>query len=565
MKQELRRRLGGGSSSVNTAIPAGQRVDENASPAATVRARIPTAIAVCGSLILVLTFWFGTRLHMDTVMPSPTETRAQQLGAALSEHIYHLGLGGGAHRAILNSLHQDGFTVFPNQLAELGLIYPNNMRDHQLINKALERASRLGGITSDISLSEKSMYLLSPEDLGMVDFMRVSFSLFGLNVQGLYYTYFIFLSIGFAAFSAGHWYRPAALSFGNLFLLGHFIAVAYAGLDVAKTMDFELASVNNGRFMSVLGILPTYHIFLTIMDQPARRLRSVVPFVIQVALLLFVFSIRSTIQWAILAIVIVIMARLLVTVVKGWSESSMMTVYQRGIGWPVVVITLCFVVFQIQLGARINSLYSVLDETLLGHLTWHNVYYGLPYHEEWGPRFANRHQNKSGDALAFRGAEVWLEDHGLPIDYMNAKPPMDDLRYKTYERIMRQAFFDFVKANPEYWLKMTIVNKPRAVVAWFNTQVLPLFSHIPLQLLAVAGLVGAGLFAGRRELVRDGKVLRATALYFALALPLVSLPVVLAYPTPHAMADQAYVYPTVLLGLLLLLAISPFARLRFSP
>src|SRR5207344_2208913 len=89
-----------------------------------------------------------------------------------------------------------GLTGDPDILVPLGVQFPSNLRDPRLINSAIEKAARFKWPFNP----DEAVRGSGGDDLGFVDYVRLSFLMFGHKIQSLYYTYFVIFGISAAVF-----------------------------------------------------------------------------------------------------------------------------------------------------------------------------------------------------------------------------------------------------------------------------------------------------------------------------------------------------------------------------
>src|SRR5205814_429047 len=155
----------------------------------------------------------------------------------------------------------------------LGLSHPGNMTDPKLIDRVLQNATRLTGITGNVKFGDRTLVLVQAEDLGMVDYYKLSFRLFGFTIEGFYYTYWLLLAVSAALFIICFWRSPAFLLTLNVLLMAHFLAITYVVLGFPDAPPLLIGNVHDGRFLSVLGIIPALHLMLLFLGERSSNPR----------------------------------------------------------------------------------------------------------------------------------------------------------------------------------------------------------------------------------------------------------------------------------------------------
>jgi hypothetical protein len=159
-----------------------------------------------------LSFVYGLNRGMDRMFAGPLDTRAQQIASAISDVAYNLDLRYAVHGKVLTALTNGGMSDLTANIQPLGLKYPDYISDPILWNSLLNQVTRLEGITASPSVSDGTLTFIHVEDLGLVDFFKLSFRLFGYNAQGFFKTYFLLLSLGLSCLFCAFWSKRRSFS-----------------------------------------------------------------------------------------------------------------------------------------------------------------------------------------------------------------------------------------------------------------------------------------------------------------------------------------------------------------
>src|SRR5262249_16156181 len=142
-------------------------------------------------------------------------------------------------RTIEEILSLNGLTGDVPTLQNLGVSYPENLRNPVLIQNAIEQAASSPS-------GPGALRGLSADRPGVLGFVKLSFALFGRTVISLYLTYFVLVAIEVAAFMAAFRNRPSSLALLTVVLVAHACMINSSLFD----HDIGLGSVNNPRFLS---------------------------------------------------------------------------------------------------------------------------------------------------------------------------------------------------------------------------------------------------------------------------------------------------------------------------
>ena len=508
-------------------------------------------------------FWFGLHNRMDTVLPNPLTTRSTQLGAAISDVAYGLDLKHAANAKIVNFLSANGISDQAALLAPLGASFPEITKNTKILNRAILDATRLEGIDNKLKLSDDTLAFTKMEDLGIIDYYKLSFRLFGYDIAGFYYTYFVFLASTIAIFYFGFWNRLGILAIFNVLLVGEVFAVEYIAY---HSTNPDLLTVHSGRFLSLLAVVPAFHLFVSLWRPGPFDVKKVVWVAIQVFFLAFVISIRNSALWAVIVLGGSIGAMCAWAVWRNWSNPVKLLVRQV-IQWPLVVMLIAAAASQVYIASQVHPAYKVLDELLPTHYTYHSLAMGLGFGDGYGrptlDDVAPELKGARSDPLGSQTAEVYMEKISgfkfLQYFPSNVLPMYG--RPKTYERVLQAAYIDFVKEHPAFWLRLTFNIKPVMVmrlasdsftgIVWQDRRRMAvglIFLLISLQVIRWTpeersdykfGLVGiAGLAAAA------------------------CLPAIIAFPAVHTFADTFALISTVAVGLFVLVAQAMLAKVR---
>lgn len=507
-----------------------------------------TAIVLFGTAVV-----YGLNNGMDRRFPGPMDTRAQQIAAAISETAYHLHLRYAAHAKIIAALREGGMSDVPRNYEPLGLKYPDYIFNGDLWNELLNKVARLEGVSGKPSVKDGSLGFLQAEDFGIVDFYTLSFRIFGYNIQGFFKTYFILLGIGIFGFFLAFWPHPGTLLGGNFLLFGLFLSIC--------SID-DLDSMFNGRFMATLAILPTFHLAMLSWAPPRLAAADLTLAALQVAMLAFVITIRGNALWGFLFLITVISVSIFWTAKLIWSTEPLKSVTLKILTWPVLVILLGFLAFNGYHKSQIHPAYMVLDELMPEHYFWHSLAYGLNFVDDIDDLIPGL-DGARGDSLPTALGNLFMKriigfEPKIPYSYSNFFPDLG--RPRSYERVVRAAYLDFVKEHPFQTLYLTVITKP-----WITLQlVTSTFIRVIVKRSAYFAALSLILVAATRFIMPRHRqdVYLASTMIGGMALA-ASLPSIIAYPAAHSLGDAFAVY-TALVAAFLLVATPLWVARLFS-
>src|ERR1700730_10869357 len=156
----------------------------------------PAVAALLAAFIIALTALTGIARGMDHKVSWGPTSEQNAISIALSESVYGLHLG------------YVGLSSVENKLVEIwnrGVKEPNdpsmieNSSNAELMNEALRAAASLGPQTIGY-LSDQTLVTTWYDDMGEVDFFKLAFRLFGLQIQSYYYLFFAILAFSAIVF-----------------------------------------------------------------------------------------------------------------------------------------------------------------------------------------------------------------------------------------------------------------------------------------------------------------------------------------------------------------------------
>src|SRR5262249_6674608 len=198
---------------------------------------------VCGPLIAYFRVCLDRGLA-DTVGTGVWGRMLFAVGAAITE-MEHGGYGYTISEVVETVLTRAGLTGDQQILDDLGVKFPDNLRDSKLIDAAIDKAVRFKWPFNPNEKIRGS----GGDNIGLVDFAKLSFRLFGYKLFSFYLTYFAVWSISVAAFVYAFRWRPALLT---VLVIACF---AQALLFTSAVFDSDnLGSLADPRFLSVLAI-----------------------------------------------------------------------------------------------------------------------------------------------------------------------------------------------------------------------------------------------------------------------------------------------------------------------
>lgn len=418
-----------------------------------------------------------------------------------------------------DKLRSEGFTSDPATLAKFGKQYPDSFRDSGFMNSALQRMATTivqkgrDGIPGCCGLRGTG-----GDDIGLADMVRLSFRLFGYNIQGFYFTLYIILAISIVITLIDSGGSRILIATNLLFLVAlYYIQYASPLLTYLEGMNLPgtpLESPINPRFIPVFGIPAFLYICATALDhQRPWSLRRIAYLIIQASILYFVIHIRVTGAWMLATLACLALVALTPVLVRKYLKRHLALPVRL---WPLA---LTFGTYLLLSGLVMISLSSAYRSGgYIGHhALWHSIYYSLAYNPEFELKYKDKHHGLvAGDDMPYAGIDYYFTKNKIePEPHMfrgEAVPPLTGpsramaLKFSEIERQARNAFFDFLKNDPQFVFttffhyKMAVIWRdvhtslitPLASVKWY------LLAAIAAAIAVAAGILATDAEARRR-------------------------------------------------------------------
>jgi hypothetical protein len=461
------------------------------------------------------------------------------VGTAITE-MDHGGHGYALSTVVETVLTYNGLTGDSDTLARLGAQFPANLRDPTLINAAIDKAARFQWPFNP----EEGVRGSGGDDIGFVDYVRLSFLLFGHNIQSLYYTYFLIFAISAAAFLYTFQTRPA-----HLMML---VIVSVAQIILFSSNLFGvggLGSIADPRFLSVMAFVPGLHLACLLLDRAPPSLVNVASAILQSAILVFALWIRASAVWVVVAVAF--LAGLMVMRGLLARRNELRHIWAFG----VLIAVLSAPMLRIAI-----SLHPVYKNEISHHVLWHAVFYELQLHPRWNEKYAATYDFAGGDALPPLAARKYLLRYPPSNpEEVYLTPDHQYLRVAAAETYIQKALFEFFVNDPRFVAESILVYNPVMVALVFRSNLSSLLEIPFMQFIGMllVFLILAGILATDDE---QRRLYRRVALLATVGFFVSPLPIVLTAPNNAVMGDQ-FLALLVVLGCWTALALASGARM----
>jgi hypothetical protein len=430
--------------------------------------------------------------------------------------------------------------------------FPQNLHSAVFLDKILDNVRR--DLPTLPAYCAQDIRGVGADDVGYVDFVKIAFCLFGLQIRALYY--FFFLLYGLTLFWALIERQNDRM--GQIFLLGvaGLIYVSCYYSDLLQPEPTGSGNMLNPRFIPVLALVPGFHLLLMMVARvPPNWWRLAIVFV-QTAVIFFAIHIRLSAVWWVPTILLaaVILFLLQLRDVWGKRKGRRSTVYRALMAqWPAWI---TIIVILVGVKAVAWSLHPVYRQGgwLQHHALWQSIYYSLQFNPRYVEKYGAYYHGKVLDDMPIEAALVYLQHHpeaDKPDIFL--VPGSRALKYAAVERLDRLALFEFVQRDPWFVFETFFIVNTKAI--WNNiiqsteTEWSRAGWRTRLALILAIGLISAMAVQSQSELQRLSKF---TAIVSVGAIVGLSIPI-LTVVTAQTMADQIMV---VQLAIALLLSLT---------
>ena len=444
-------------------------------------------IVVCG-LFIGAAYKRGIERGMATAIEYGPFSFQMPLACAITDTVYKFNLGYACAAPVYRKLVEV-------QMAgdESENVIPR-LSDGAIINESIRAASSLGPLTPGTFDTGE---LMTPyyNDLGMVDFIKIGFRLYGPRIESLYNLFFTLLAASTIAF---------ILAFpGNLLAGLAIIAVAFGFFAELFSNMFTplMPTVYSMRYPSTLAIIPTLHLTLLTVWRQRLTPTAFLLGLLQAALLVFAMRIRFSAIWGVVLIfsaVVIQAAWSLYRAVRTrdiWQVAAIDGV-RALFRWPAVIVFILLLSNAIHLRSVIHPVYES-DDALPMHLTWAPWFINYAAFDPDAMALSGLTGAAAyGDDIAWQAARLYAERVHLIKDpaTLNLTMTKFGTRIAFHDVLMRRVFLDYIARHPLRALKVYLfVKVPIVPIRYWRDKAAAFQTWLTVSGFALAAIFAACL------------------------------------------------------------------------
>jgi len=479
-----------------------------------------------GLLILIgctlyLDLFHGLSLGQDRIGYHPIYRVRQSLAVAVSR--LHDPPAGGylAYRSVLNVLTENGFAIFDDE--------PGQQLGPQGWEALLNDGPRLDRIireAKDVAIDAAAPPdIIRANELGLADYMYVSFRLFGDKISSFYYFFFLLVAVTCLLY---------VLQFRDnlflLFLLVIFLGELYFLENYAHSYGVQQNTVSNSRLFSGLSLVPALHILLLLWQRQPPGPFTVAAVIVQSLIFAFLLSCRTELVWQVAMIAAVGCGIGLSVLLRQRDQERRSLIGRLAPLWPAAIFLVVVFAYSAAVSMIADQRYAMEPKA---HIVWHEFMIGLlrssnELRREYIGDAPHGKSDKGVYAAVMRDLNA-RNDSSSPIARRldDGQLTIEPMRgWAEYDRLVRSLVLRIVRDHPVAVLE-TVPAKIKEQIFWYDNPIRHSMSwenlRVPIILIAAGALIcmGAGGFTDGAAMAGSATGVIAIVLLFATATPMI--------------------------------------------
>lgn len=390
------------------------------------------------AVVLAYTFTYSMNKGMHHVIPEAVNRHTNCISVAISDLEYGL-TGYRGYQKVMMTLINNGIFNKPYVFDRAGKTIEETLNDSKILNNAFQEA-----INVDNASSDGQRYLFA-YDKGLPVYYKLAFMIFGYNIEGFFYLYFLLLLISVLIFIFTFYKRIELLNILLLFVASHFLIVAGA-----SSVGMQLKTVHNARFLPVLAILPTIYLALLILGKHRFAKGVLAGAFLQASILVFIVHIRGGTIYQLMFLATVF----ILVVIGNWFANRQIGVYafKKVRFYPLGVVLLVFFILSLHQVVALKYPYGSDNDR---RSFWHPAYLGLSAHPDSMAKYGIEPKDSVGANVVRKRL---VEDYGTEVSFSQG----------LSDSILKEEFFKILKEDPWFVIKSYLYKAPMFIKSYFS-------------------------------------------------------------------------------------------------
>ncbi len=420
----------------------------------------PSNVAKWGPLLLFVAIFVATAIsgHVigaDQVMPGPMIRHRDAIAAAVQYVAYGDWKGFAVYQDLIWKLNNLGFAILPEYGAKIGVgPYLEVLRSPALVNSAINTIAHLPQPSSG------DLAFIARDDKGLILYYIASFTIFGYNVAGFFYSYMLIFGLALTTFVLTFRDQPSALIIAFSFCCVQLIIML-----VIQGLPYDVHVIHGNRFIDVVTILSATHLLLLMCQRVPMGSGACLGALIQILLIGFMVLIRSSALWQTLPISAL---ALLSAGVWAWTRRIGRSGPVRPLIWPAVLMVAGLGTIQVLEYRILNEAYHG-DRDLSTHVVWHNFLTAIHNNPQRSALFDIPNFVCWDDMVSYflfekeitaRGEDISRYVLNSPDWPLRTTDPRYDYNWKKYDNILKDVVIRTAEDHPEYVLSSLLYYQP---------------------------------------------------------------------------------------------------------
>lgn len=303
------------------------------------------------------------------------------------------------------------------------------------------------GVLAAQSQNSNSKFYLDREDIGIVDYYKLSFTLFGYNTDGFIYLYYLLLTVSLIIYTTRFFNNFDKLNYLVGFMISHWVVIS-----VLPIIGNDLLTVYNRRSLPILSIIPTIYIVISIFENRKLNTLGLIMLITQIGILMFVFHSRSSTSFQFLFIYT---SFFILFLLRKKIKFNYCLVKKSAI-LSVFIVSLAILLLK---GYMYIAKHPQYSNYMDGHLFWHPAYLGLSSH----PESVNKYGISLNDHVSFDLVKARSKERFNTEDWEGIGG------YSLFEDILKAEYLSILKNDPVYVLKNYAIKPYLFIKTFFDS------------------------------------------------------------------------------------------------